>query len=208
MFRIKTVACAAYLFLSLSLNINGGQMPLEAINAGSAGDIQQQGKVIPQGNIQVVIIKTNGNCKINNYASGDIDISATLTSSGSVWGWKTNNTPPLRIIAEKHGDTLYVSTTPFNLVYTFGISTYVETMQMDISLPATVKTVLIHCKNELVLDLRKTAIAGISFKAHEELKIEGAINKYSDSKNFEFEYAGTGLQNFVLQAGKIHAKMQ
>lgn len=215
MFKFSTTVSTLFMLLFSFLKLDGAPMPEKAeldiiplLSSWSAGDTQQQVKSIPQGNTGVVIIKCKGDCKINNFASGELEISATLTSSGSIWGWKSINTPPLQIITEKHGDTLYITTTPFNLVYTFGISTYNESMLLDISLPATVKMVLVDCKKKLSLAVNKTAIASMSFKAHDEFKLEGSIKKYSDSKDFEFEFAGTGSQNFILQAAKIHAKLQ
>ncbi|MBI5727776.1 MAG: hypothetical protein HY965_07980, partial [Ignavibacteriales bacterium] len=76
-----------------------------------------------------------------------------------------------------------------------------------ISLPPGVKTVWVECKRDLTLEINKAAIGSMSFKAHDEFKLDGAIKKYSNSKDFEFEFAGTGSQNFILQAAKIHTRM-
>ena len=175
-------------------------MVLSLLTSGQlSGQIQKQSKTILSGNIKVVIINCVGNCKLNSSSINDIVLKATLTAHGTVYGWKKISTPPLEIITEQHSDTLLISTTPINKVVAIGISTYTETLEMNIALPSSISEISVTCEKVLNVSVVKQNVSSIDCKVSKKLLFNGI------EKKKEFEFGGIGKQSFVLKAENINA---
>lgn len=159
---------------------------------------QKQTKLIPSKGIRVAIIKSNGNSAIKSITTGDIYIDAQISATGSVYGWKKNSTPPLDIITERHNDTLIITTTPVNQVWTVGYSTYHETLELNICLPSSVTVIAADCEDDLYIDLAKQNINSFVCNANDELIVNG------EKKENQFEFGSIGAQNVKLKAKNIH----
>jgi len=166
------------------------------------GQTQKQTKSMLPGSTKVVVINCSGDCKLNTSLSNEIALDAVLTAHGTVYGWKKISTPPLEILTEQHNDTLFISSTPVNLVSTIGISTYYETLEMHITLPSSINEVRVTCEKTLHAAVMKQNIASIYCTASDELWFNGI------EKKKEYEFGGVGTQKFVFKGENIRATMK
>ena len=126
-----------------------------------------------------------------------------MTSTGTIYGYKSVSSTPLDIITELHNDSLVISTTPFSSVFTIGFSTYEETQELNVSLPATVKVVYVDCKQELSAEIAKQNIATVYSKAKRGIVVEGSSKQNIQGEKYETEIFGAGSQYFSLLANKV-----
>ncbi len=168
-----------------------------------AGDKQKQTKSFPAGKIRTVTILCPGKCTLNNYSSGTINLDGIMTSSGTVYGFKHISATPFDIITQQFNDSLVISTTPFSRVVTFGFSTYEETLELNISLPLSVKVVYVNCEKELDAEITKQNIASIYCNARKGAVIEGSSQQNIKGEKREAEFFGSGSQYYSLIANNI-----
>ena len=173
-----------------------------------SGETQKQSKTLPAGNIRTVTINCPGKCVLNNTSQNGMVLNATMSSTGSIYGIKSISSTPLDIITNQYNDSLVISTTPLSTVFTFGISTYRETQELNVSLPASVTVVYANCEKELTAELSKQNIADVYCNAKKSVIVEGGAQRNNQDEKHEVELFGAGKQYYSLLAENIRLKLK
>jgi hypothetical protein len=172
------------------------------ITTAAYGQIQKQFKTICAHDTRVAIIQSEGNCSIVTSPSDTINIAATLTASGTVYGLSKNNTPPFELVTLQEGDTIIISTTPINRMVSIGISTYKEDLDMQIAIPSSIVHLLVDSKYSITAKLVQQHIASLKCSAAHKLLVNNI------EKAGEYEYGGTGAESIYLKGEHIELSLE
>jgi hypothetical protein len=167
------------------------------ITIAAYGQIQKQTKTICAHDTRVAIIQSEGNCNIVPSPSDTIIITATLTTSGTVYGLSKNYAPPFELVTLQEGDTIFISTTPINKMASIGISTYKEDLDMQIAIPSSIAHLQVDSKYSLTAKLAQQYIGSLKCCASHKLLVNNI------EKAGEYEYGGPGTESIVLKGELI-----
>lgn len=168
---------------------------------GAVSQVQKRSNIIPAAGIHTIVIECEGNCTIVTARASAISAEAQLTTSGKVYGIVIGRSPAFKLTTRQNGDTLHISTTPINQGGTIGISTYVETLDMVVSIPVSVTHVETEAGGNLVAELSREGIGSVVCEAQSELFVNGN-EKNSDGRGYVLD--GKGAQIMHLKGNCVH----
>lgn len=182
----------------------------------SLGQTKTIEKTITASDISVLVVDAGGETRIRQMDLQTIELQATLSISGKVYGFKLGETerPPFEFDTSKSRDTLYVKM-PSKFNYsTIGANFYRETIQNQLLIPKNIK-VIVRQAEELALsdDINyleikkadKVELKNTDFESYSVLYCEPKIQLKIDEKRLPaFMRKGEGHKVLMIKADYIN----
>lgn len=177
---------------------------------------QEMERNIITENINVIVLKSNGQTVVKNNNNDNLHISSKRYEKGKVIGVKVHKERTVFDIESRtSSDTLYLTTPKRFSPKVIGITTYSEVIENTIKLPRDKKLVILEAnelhfdgiynnlfikfaKKIILNDLRKTNIAELRCTATQSIYLN------DEKKAKEFELHGYGNYYLTINANKIN----
>ncbi len=192
---LSAIICVLYFLVNAQENSDKSQKSLKDVN--------------------VVVLDLCENTTIKNSQSDEIKIESYLFTKGEIWGLKqSKNRPLFKTEIKQSNDTVFVTPPIVYKPKSIGVNTYEEKIETSVYLPYN-KQIIVQKADNLIVESR---FPSIEIKNTDELKYysiqkseikillceagkELIVNEKQKVRNYEFH--GTGKENYILKAKKI-----